>query len=350
MDQLVDLAAILQEDWSTTQLSLMGGGIIGLIAGFALERSDFCTRSAMTTLLEGSWRKDATLVMNVLVAMLTALVLLALVEMAGLDLVAQSSSHEDALRVGGILIGATVFGVGMTLSRSCISRMLILAARGNARALINMVFMAVAAWAAISGVLATPRLEIATFLSVEPGINNSLPVAIGFAAVLLALLWFFGQRLPKGRAYARLAWSMVIGALVPASFIVTGVFGSDPFDPVPVEGLRYIQPVTDSLAYVVYADALPIRFGVGLTAGTLVGAVVSALLAGRVRIEGFDGAPHPLRYIAGAIMMGFSGVIAGGCTMNWMVTNTAAGHLGVPLAATGLLGGMYIGRRVFKAF
>lgn len=350
MDQLMELAAVLQNRWTSAQLSLVGGGVIGLAAGLALERSDFCTRRAMTTLLDGSWRQDSTLVMNVLVAMLTALVLLTAVELRGLDLVGRSNSHEDLLRVGGILVATTAFGLGMALSRSCISRMLVLTARGNTRSLVSMVFMAFSAWAAITGVLVSPRMGISRFLSFETGVNNSVPVAAAFFVALLALLWFFGRRLPRSGAHARLAWSIVIGALVPGSFIVTGVFGADPFDPAPVEGLGYIQPVADSLAYVAYAEALPVRFGLGVTAGTLAGAALSAQLAGRARLQGFDGAPHPLRYIAGAVLMGFSGVIAGGCTLNWMVTNTAAGHLGVPLAAAGLFGGMFIGRRYLNAF
>ena len=349
MEQLTGLAAMLQENWTAAQLSLAGGAVIGVIFGVAAERSEFCFRSALATLLDGRWRGDTSLVMNVLIAMLAALALLSLAEFAGLDAVAKSASHEDALRVGGILIGATVFGIGMALSRSCISRLLILTARGNVRALVSSVFMSVVAWASISGVLARPREAVAPLLSVEPDINNTPLAAIVLGAILVALIWFFGRRLPKNRPLVQLVWPVVIGALVPASFIVTGVFGADPFDPVPVEGLRYILPAADSLAYVVYADALPVRFGTGLVGGTLAGAAVSSLLAGRSRIEGFDGAPHPLRYITGAVLMGFSGVVAGGCTVSWMVTGTAAGHLGAPLALAGFVAGMIIARRFFNA-
>ena len=349
MNYLMELAAILQQDWTAAELSVIGGGIVGLVFGFAAERSNFCTRSAMATILDGRWRRDPNLVLHVLVAMLASLALLVLAQNAGLDSVEESAAHEDSLRIGGILFGTMVFGVGMALSRSCVARLLVLTARGNVRSLVSLVFLGLVAWASISGILAGPRSAAAQFLAVETEFNNSLAVSAAFAAALAGLVWFFWRRLPSGWSYSSFIGPVVIGALVPASFIVTGVFAADPFDPVPVEGLRYIEPTANTLAFIVYADALPVRFGLGLTLGTLAGAAVSVVSAGRFKIEGFDRAPHPLRYIAGASLMGFSGVIAGGCSTNWLVTNTAAGHIGVPLAVVGLLSGMAFARRFLNA-
>lgn len=343
MEYLADLAASWQEEWTAAQLVLAGGAMIGLLFGVFAERSDFCTRSAIAALLDGSWRRDSSPVIKVLLAMLSALVLLQLATLSGLEVVTESAAHEADLRLGGILIGALLFGAGMALCRSCISRLLVLTARGNTRSLISLVFMGVVSWATISGVLARPRMQLATLGSIEAPFNNSALISAGFLMLIAVLLVLSWRPLPRGGSwFSLLVWPVLIGALVPVSFIVTGVFGADPFDPVAVEGLRYIQPVADSLAYIAYADALPLKFGLGIVGGTLIGAAVSARLAGRSRIEGFDGAPHPLRYITGAALMGFGGVVCGGCTINWLVTNTAAGHLGMVIAAAGFFAGMWL--------
>ena len=110
---------------------------------------------------------------------------------------------------------------------------------------------------------------------------------------------------------------------------MTGVIGADDFDPVPVEGLRFLQPVTETLSYWAYASALPLKFGLGLVVGTVLGAAISAFISGRSHVEGFENAPHPLQYLSGAVLMGFGGVVSGGCTVGWMLNNAATGHIGV---------------------
>lgn len=342
MEYLIELAADWQETWKAVHLALIGGGLIGLIFGVAAERSDFCTRSAIAAALDGSWKSNPVSIFTLAVAMLSGLVLLHLAIASGLDVVEDSPSAEPSLRVGGIVIGSVIFGMGMALCRSCISRLIVLTGRGNIRSLISLVFMGLVSWMSISGVLAHLRLNIAGLGAMEDFSNNTGTIKLVFGIVLVAGLAYLWRRLPAGGKVRLITWPVLIGALVPLSFIATGIFGGDPFDPVPVEGLRFIQPVADSLAFLAYAEALPLRFGLGIAGGALVGAAVSAALAGRSQLQGFDGAPHPLRYLIGAALMGFGGVTSGGCTIAWLVTNTSAGHLGVLLAGAGFVAGMWI--------
>ena len=137
----------------------------------------------------------------------------------------------------------------------------------------------------------------------------------------------------------------------PACFFITAVIGADEFDPVPVEGLRFILPVADSLGYFVYSTALTPKFGLGLVGGAFMGTILSAKLSGRIVIEGFNNAPHPLRYILGAFFMAFGGVIAGGCTVGWLLTGGGVLNGGVLIAFAGFgLGNLSLRLRFISGF
>ena len=101
------------------------------------------------------------------------------------------------------------------------------------------------------------------------------------------------------------------------------------------KALRFILPVADSLGYFVYSTALTPKFGLGLVGGAFIGTILSAKLSGRIVIEGFNNAPHPLRYILGAFFMAFGGVIAGGCTVGWLLTGGSVLNGGVLIAFAG---------------
>ena len=207
--------------------------------------------------------------------------------------------------------------------------------RGNIRALITLVFLSLFAWSAISGVLAVPRITLASLGQIEysPALSHSL-FAI-WVLLLLATIVFVVQRGGADQPVKRALMAASIGLLVPACFFITAVIGADEFDPVPVEGLRFILPVADSLGYFVYSTALTPKFGLGLVGGAFIGAILSAKLSGRIAIEGFNNAPHPLRYILGALFMAFGGVIAGGCTVGWLLTGGSVLNGGVLIAFVG---------------
>ena len=334
MEQLLTLIIDLRDEYGVIPLVLTGGAAIGLLFGIAAERSDFCSRTALLSLMDGSHRTAPIPVLTILIAMLVALIGTQTAAILGLSTLDEAVHHEVDLRIGGIYLGAVLFGAGMILARGCVSRMLVLSARGNIRAVITITFLTLVAWASISGILATPRIALAGFGTLSITFNHS-SVAAGITFLpLLALLGFWRRGLG---ALSAMQWaaSVTIGLLVVLGFLVTGLVGADDFDPVPVEGLRFLQPVTESLAWFVYGSALPLKFGLSLVIGTLIGAGLSAQIGRRAALQGFDGAPHPARYLAGASLMGFGGVVSGGCTIGWLLNNAATAHLGVFVAIAG---------------
>ena len=66
-----------------------------------------------------------------------------------------------------------------------------------------------------------------------------------------------------------------------------------------------------------------LKFDLGLVPGVFVGAFISALLWRELKLEGFQGGQSMRRYIAGAVLMGFGGMLAGGCAVGAGVSGAA---------------------------
>jgi uncharacterized membrane protein YedE/YeeE len=217
-----------------------------------------------------------------------------------------------------ILLGGLLFGAGMVLTRGCASRLTVLAGSGNLRAVLVLVVFALTAHATLKGVLAPLRQALAT-LTLPLGDAAALP-APWAAALALALL---GWAALSGARRAHLGGAALLGLLVPLGWVGTGFVLYDDFDPIALESLSFTAPAADTLFWAAASSAVPARFGVGLMGGVLAGAAALALISGRFRWQSFESPAQTGRYLAGAVLMGFGGVLAGGCTVG-------AGLAGVP--------------------
>jgi uncharacterized protein len=324
--------------YGVTTIVLAASLLVGGLFGWLAERSDYCARSAYDEIFLLTSRKGRgafNQLWQVAIAGISAIIAILVARQQGLIDIEAARQFKAPLNLVGLFLGTLVFGVGMGLSRGCVSRLIIISGRGNIRALITLVFLSLFAWSAISGVLAVPRITLASLGQIEyhPALSHSL-LAIWVLLLLVAIV-LVAQRGGVDQPVKRALMAASIGLLVPACFFITAVIGADEFDPVPVEGLRFILPVTDSLGYFVYSTALTPKFGLGLVSGAFIGAILSAKLSGRIVIEGFNNAPHPLRYILGAFFMAFGGVIAGGCTVGWLLTGGSVLNGGVLIAFVG---------------
>ena len=217
--------------------------------------------------------------------------------------------------VASALLGGALFGAGMVLTGGCVSRLTVLLGTGNLRALFVLLVFAVTSHAVMKGALAPVREALgaatihggkATALTVLPG-GEVWPLVLAAAAATLA--FFSGARI------SHLAMAGAIGLLVPLGWIGTGFLLLDDFDPIPVQSMGFTGPMADTLFWTVAATSIPAGFGTGLAAGVLVGSLVAALAAGEFRWQSLEGPRQTGRYLAGAVMMGVGGVLAGGCTV-----------------------------------
>jgi uncharacterized membrane protein YedE/YeeE len=287
-------------------------------AGFgALARwSGFCLRGAVEDALTTS---DAPRLRGFLMAMVVALIgVQALVLVGWLDL-AKAVVLPTTLFWGGALVGGAMFGVGMSLTGGCGTRLLVLAAGGNLRSIVSFLVFALLAYATIRGVLAPARNALAAASSATLD-RQALPVAAGVVVVVAALGFVLWRRV----AAKHLVAGALIGLLVPLGYLATGALGADAFDPGTVESINVTRSGGDALVYLLTWTGAKINFGIAFVAGIVVGAALVVAVQRDFRLVGFETPRDMLRYAGGAALMGAGGVLALGCTIGNGLTGIAS--------------------------
>ena len=289
---------------------LLLGLALGLGFGIAAQISRFCLRRG---LVAGPDRKPA--LGTWLTALATAIAGTTMAGLAGWIDLTDHRLMVSELPLLAIVLGGLAFGAGMVLTRGCVSRLTVLGATGNLRALTVLLIFAVTAHATLKGVLAPIRVALGS-VTTDAGLGSlaalpggaalwaAFPVVV-LAAAILAL---------RPRAL-HAALAAFIGLLVVAGWLGTGWLLMDEFDPLPVQSLAFTSTWADSLFWTVASTSIPAGFGVGLVGGVFAGAFLSGLARRELAFASFDSAPQTLRYVAGAALMGLGGVLAGGCTV-----------------------------------
>jgi uncharacterized membrane protein YedE/YeeE len=288
---------------------------LGLIFGVLAQITRFCLRRS---LVAGEERRAAAGVW------LTALAAAAVGTQAAIAL--GYISFEDHrfmasdLPVLAIVAGGLLFGAGMVLTRGCVSRLTVLGGSGNLRALMVLLVFAVVAHATLKGVLAPIRTTLGAFtLPLESAALPGAPLL--WAGLIAVAALFVAWR--SGNRPGLLGLAVLIGLLVPLGWVGTGLVLYDDFDPIAMESLSFTAPAADALFYTLASSAIGPGFGMALIAGTLLGALASALIRGQFAWVSFENTRQTGRYMSGAALMGVGGVLAGGCTVG-------AGLAGLP--------------------
>ena len=313
------------ENHTAPQVAVGLALILGAVFGLLAERTKFCFRRSLV----GEDRKQA------LGVWLTALAVAVLGTqagvLAGLITFDEHRFLSSDLPILAIVVGGLMFGAGMVLTRGCASRLTVLSATGNLRAVFVLLVFAITAHAMLKGVLAPVRTTLGS-VSVSLGDAVSLAALPGGAliwslVIALAALAFAAR---SGNPITTLVMAALLGALVPAGWIGTGHVLYDDFDPVALESLSFTAPYAYTLFWTVASTSIPANFGVGLIGGTLLGAFLSSLLFGSFQWQSFSAPAETGRYAGGAVLMGVGGGLAGGCTVG-------AGLAGVPTLSVAAL-------------
>jgi uncharacterized membrane protein YedE/YeeE len=222
--------------------------------------------------------------------------------------------------LSGAIIGGLMFGAGMTLTRACASRMLVLSATGNLRAVLSGLVFAVVAQASLVGILSPLRLTISSWWTIEGSMRDMLAyLRLGNAGGLaFGCIWLAaGAALAirrKVSAYSMLG-SMGVGLMVSAAWWFNYQMSISSFEVAPVHSLSFTAPSSDMLMYVLSPPGTKLTFDLGLIPGVVIGAFIAGAAGGELKLEGFHDGASMRRYIAGGCLMGFGGVLAGGCAV-----------------------------------
>ena len=313
----------LTDNFSDAGCATIGGGAVGYLFGIAAQRSQFCLRSATVEFWHGSFGPKTAVWLLAFGAALLGVQLLFSFSVLDASSVRQLATTGS---LSGAVIGGLMFGAGMILARGCASRLLVLSATGNLRALITGLILTVVAQASLRGILSPARLKLASLWLVGPEARNlmdHLPHNSGLAAGLATLALAAGLAVRHRLSIPMITTSLIVGTSVTAGWWFTATLASQSFDIVPVQSVSFTGPSVDTLMAVVNQPNLPLSFGLGLVPGVFAGSFMAALLSGDFRIQTFnEQAPMP-RYITGASLMGFGSMLAGGCAVGAGMTGGA---------------------------
>lgn len=334
----------------------LAGLVLGVLFGFAVQRSDYCAMGAVSDiLLMGDWRRMRSWLLAIAVAILGTQALM-LIGAVDLD---QTPYLQPGLAVAGAVAGGLLFGFGMTLTGGCISKNLVRLGGGNLRALVVIMVVAIAALATMAGPLVW-LWHLFDALTIDPGRRfprQDLPALLGLAAglrmllaaMIAAVLAWFCLREPTFRSSrALLLAGLTLGALVPLGWLAT-TWLADPWAPVPIASLGFVGPSASSLILLTTGGAPVLPFGVALIAGTILGGLVGAGTDGRLRLEGFADAHDLRRNLGGAAAMGVGGVLSGGCTVGQGLSGVSTLGLGSVVAVGAIVAGAVAGIRMLEA-
>lgn len=311
MTSLIDL---LGEPW----LLAGGGALIGFAFGFFAQRSGFCLRSAVIEF----WRHEPGQKLAVWLLAFSAAVVgvQALILSHAMDV---STARQLATRgsLSGAIVGGLLFGAGMILTRGCASRLLVLAANGNLRALLSGLIFAVTAQAALAGVLSPLRNTISQWWTVEGGPSRDMLAltrvgpwgGLLFGGIWLAAALWYALRSEWG--FWKWVGGIGSGLMIAAGWWFTAAVARNSFEVVPLQSLTFSGPSAEWLMRILSLQSPPIGFDAGLLPGVFAGSFVAAAASGTLRLEGFKDGYSMRRYIAGSVLMGFGAMLAGGCAV-----------------------------------
>jgi uncharacterized membrane protein YedE/YeeE len=306
---------------------LMGAGLgVGLLFGAAAQHSRFCLRAAAAELAEGKASSRLS------IWLITFFAALAFVQGAiALGWLDASGSRQLAATgsLSGAIIGGLMFGCGMILARGCASRLLVLSATGNLRAIITGLVLTLVAQSALRGALAPARETLTGLWLVPGGDTRNLGVIFGLSPALIAVIGGIALALVlvlairRGQEVSRVLAAALVGLAVALGWIATYAVSQVSFEVIPISSVTFTGPATDTLMGLVNSTSLPLGFGVGLVPGVFIGSGVAAILSREFHIQRF-GADTPMeRYLIGAALMGFGAMLAGGCAVGAGVSGGA---------------------------
>jgi uncharacterized membrane protein YedE/YeeE len=312
-----DLPTLLERLGEPSVLAACGLAV-GLLFGFLAQRSGFCLRSAVIEFARGRpGEKLAVWLLTFSAAMVAvqALALAGWMDVSGARQLATRGS------ISGAIVGGLLFGAGMVMARGCASRLLVLSATGNLRALLSGLIFAVTAQAALGGVLAPAREAISAWWTVEGGSSRDLLAVVHASRVTglaIGLVWLAAALWYSLRS-RRDAWKWVggigTGVAVALAWAATAHVAASSFQVVPVQGITFSGPSAEWLMRVLAHPGPVIGFDFGLLPGVFAGSFAGALAGGNLELQGFKDGYSMRRYIAGAMAMGFGAMLAGGCAV-----------------------------------
>ncbi|WP_372524283.1 YeeE/YedE family protein [Piscinibacter sp.] len=348
-------------------LVVWGGFALAFVFGAVSNRTNFCTMGAVSDIVNmGHWGRMRMWLLAIAVALIGANLLYYF------DLVDLTKSvyQRPTLAWLSLAVGGLFFGVGMTMAAGCANKNLVRLGGGSVRSLVVLTFLAISSYMTLKGLFGQWRASILDPVAIDLAAlglkSQSLPELLAkltgapAKTTLLATLCVVGIGLLafvfKDRRFranrAQVLGSIVLGLLVVAGWYLSGHlgFGENPetletvyfaTNSRTLETLSFVGPTAYSLELLLlWTDkSLHVTFGIASVFGVVLGSFAYAIATRQFRWEGFASLTDLRNQLLGALLMGFGGVTALGCTIGQGVSGLSTLALGSFIAVAGIVAG-----------
>jgi len=342
---------------------------LGLVFGFVGNKTSFCTMGAVSDIVNiGDWSRMRmwTLAMAVAILGTTGL------QLGGFFDSADSIYTSEQLRWLSHLGGGLLFGIGMTLASGCGAKTLIRIGGGNLKSLVVFVFFGLSAYMTLRGLFAVWRTEYIDPVALNLTTRQDLPSLLTSAGIdthtaLLVSAAVLGGALLLFSLARREAWTpdvllggVVVGSLCVAGWYLTAHIGFVEEHPRTLEAafigtnsnqaesLTFVAPLAYTLELLMlWSDASRVvTFGIATALGVITGSALHAIVSRSFRLESFRETNDLIRHIIGAVLMGFGGITALGCTIGQGVSGLSTMALGAFITTAAIITGAAITMKV----
>ena len=352
---------------SLATIVIWGGFVLAFIFGLVANKTNFCVMGAVSDVVNiGHWGRMRMWLLAIAVAMLGA----GWLSYSGQIDLAKSIPQRPTLAWLSLLVGGLCFGVGMTLSGGCANKNLVRVGGGSLRSVVVLVFLAIASYMTLKGLFGQWRaslldpvsLNLADFgwkdqslgtaVSRLTGLSPATAQLATMAVLVLGLLLFVFKDKRFRANRMQIFGAVAIGALVVAGWYVSGHlgFGENPetlevgyfaTNSRTLESMSFVGPMAYGLELLMlWTDkSLHITFGIASVLGVVLGSAAYALYARSFRWEGFASLSDLRSQLLGAVLMGFGGVTALGCTVGQGITGLSTLAVGSFIAVGAIVAG-----------
>ena len=357
----------MSEGMNPSMLVVWGGFVLAFIFGAVANKTNFCTMGAISDVVNMEhWGRMRMWLLTIAVAVIGA----NLLYYFGLIDLSRSVYQRPVLPWLSLLLGGTLFGVGMTIAAGCTNKNLVRVGGGSLRSVVVLTVLAISAYMTLKGLFGQWRASYLDPVSVDlsqwglsaqglpqvlarlTGLPDKTVLLITLSVVGLGLLAFVFKDKRFRANLSHVFGSVVLGLVVVAAWYLTGHlgYGEDPetletvyfaTNTRTLESMSFVAPVAYNLEMLMmWTDkSLRMTFGIASAIGVVLGSFAYAISTRQFRWEGFASMEDLRTQLIGAVLMGFGGVTAMGCTIGQGLSGVSTLAIGSFIALTGIVGG-----------
>jgi len=347
---------------------LWGAFLIALVMGAVVNKTNFCTMGAVSDLVNMG---DTGRIRAWLFAIAVAVLGVAFLEYAGL---VDATGTFPPYRAGNLvwaenILGGLMFGVGMTLASGCGNKTLIRIGGGNLKSVVVFAIIALIAYFMVNPFPGSDQTlmsvlfydwirplsadlgesqDLGYLIAGEAAAGGRLVIGVSLGLILVA----FALRSADFRGNRdNILGGLVVGLAVLGAWYLSSAAGVETEDgvlslsgyyeewdmladseegkpaqgrPLAAQSYTFINPMGQTLGFAAagFERAL-LTFGVVAVFGVVLGSLLWALISRSFRIEWFGSAKDAFNHVIGAVLMGFGGTLAMGCTIGQAITGVS---------------------------